>query len=73
MAPKSPCLHCPDRKPGCHNETCTHGWMEYQAEVEKLRDERAKLAKTWNASTAKETAYRRYLNRLKKHPKRRSK
>lgn len=34
--PKSPCKQdCPDRKPGCHNVRCKHGWADYEKEYEK--------------------------------------
>lgn len=27
----SPCAkNCPDRKAGCHNALCPHGWAEYE-------------------------------------------
>jgi len=29
--PTAPCgKHCPDRAPGCHGESCPHGWVEYE-------------------------------------------
>ena len=36
---KTPCKKdCPDRKAGCHNKDCPHGWYEWNQEHIEQRD-----------------------------------
>ncbi|MBR4493019.1 MAG: hypothetical protein IKO98_10220 [Bacteroidales bacterium] len=44
--PKHPCRwNCPDRKAGCHNDRCPHGWADYER---AYREWRAQADADWN-------------------------
>lgn len=47
---KSPCAKdCPDRKAGCHNESCPHGWAEYEkANLNRLAEKPEKAEQKYD-------------------------
>ena len=49
-------MNCPDRtvEPNCHNDSCPHGWAEYAAQWEKVREARQKYARTWAYESGRE-------------------
>ena len=36
----APCKDCKDRHPGCHNDSCPHGWAEFRKSIEEDRKKR---------------------------------
>lgn len=61
--PKPPCKYnCPDRKAGCHNTNCPHGWAEYEGAYKEWR---AEYDADWRARiTADEYRTKRIQKRL---------
>ncbi|MBQ9634665.1 MAG: hypothetical protein IJV12_00420 [Acidaminococcaceae bacterium] len=63
--PNSPCRpECPDRKPGCHNAKCRHGWAAYEVAYQQymLNMQREKIAAT-EAAAYKEDRIRKQMKR----------
>lgn len=66
MKIKCPCKGCtPEtgRAPGCHNDSCPHGWTEY---VKAYRETKERQRRAENAETAINDIAIRWLRRGKK-------
>lgn len=66
MNPKSPCLNCPDRQPGCHDPGKCEPWAEYEAACKASREARAKYMNTWCYDSGRDKAKTIKLKKAKK-------
>ncbi|MBQ6260302.1 MAG: hypothetical protein IJK59_03535 [Firmicutes bacterium] len=67
MRASSPCFGCPDHAPGCHNDSCPHGWKEYEAATQKIREAREAFAKTWSYESGRDRGRTLKLKARQKH------